>query len=486
MSLSGYEELANDGDSTGVEETTTATHDETSTTYTPRRRRNDGEDGEHGGDDQTATGYHGGARDDSLLTDGDGDLSGGTPRPPTATVSQHPQFADMNSPYENLRREMNHGGGERSGGAQSRSRSGSRPRPADNDDADESTMMQFGESNEDNFKNDRFDSSAAESELLVQRTARLPDMSMTPRPSLDERNRRVLEDEQATARRMKDPLMHRVLGKDYRIQATPHKNTARGISPMRLRVEGRDTKESTKDAAAKQAAPPWQSSPMSSPEMAVPKLRSAAFLSPMRAAYRSKLTATVSGPRTPGVSVQTLARSKPREMHFDDIETTETATKKPATDAAEGANKKKQKKERDEITWESSDEDGDDDLYGGFSPPKTISFAQLPSKLLQTPGTFCGGEPKMYALLTANSTRSQQAHCRGYYAHSRRGRRQRVRVQPDHGEDECGHLGRDVLRRKAMYFRCTLEKPTSATIIYPFDAVMHSTRSSCSSSLVVA
>ncbi|CAK7230403.1 hypothetical protein SEUCBS140593_007577 [Sporothrix eucalyptigena] len=401
VSLSGYEELANDEGSTGVEETTTDTHEETSADYTARPR--DDEEG-----DQTVT-YHD-TRDESLLTDGDGDLSGSTPRPP-ATKSLRPQFAELDSPYENLRREMNRGNAGQRSRSGSRSQSHSRSRPpgiaaaggggdgAAADVGDESTMMRF----DDDEGDIRDDSSAADSELLAQRTARLPNMSMTPRQSLDERNRRALEDEQANARRQKDPLMHRVLGKDYRIQATPHKTAARGISPMRLKVTDREPTNVrnlvTKEEKVKR--PAWQeSSPLSSPEIAVPKLRSAAFMSPMRAAYRNKLTAAVSGPRTPGVSVQTPARNKPREITFDDIESTETGQKPAAGLVRESAAAGKKKRDPDEIMWDSSDEDGDD-LYGGISPPKTINFALPPSKLLQTPAREASKRIVEDILLTA-------------------------------------------------------------------------------------
>ncbi|CAK7228549.1 hypothetical protein SCUCBS95973_006920 [Sporothrix curviconia] len=382
VSLSGYEELANDEGSTGVEETTTTdTHDDTSADYTARAR--DDEEG-----DLTAT-YHS-TRDESLLTDGDGDLSGSTPRPP-ATKSLRPQFAELDSPYENLRREMNQGG--------QRSRSG------EADGGDESTMMRFDD-DDDGMGGHRDDSSAADSELLAQSTARLPNMSMTPRQSLDERNRRALEDEQANARRQKDPLMHRVLGKDYRIQSTPHKTAPRGISPMRLKVTDIQPASLRNLGAAKEEKtkrPAWQeSSPMSSPEIAVPKLRSAAFVSPMRAAYRNKLAAAASGPRTPGVSVQTPARSKPREITFDDIESTETMPKSSAgaglVRGSVAAGKKK--RDPDEIMWDSSDEDGDA-LYGGMSPPKTINFALPPSKLLQTPAREASKRIVEDILLTA-------------------------------------------------------------------------------------
>ncbi|KAL1899087.1 hypothetical protein Sste5346_003009 [Sporothrix stenoceras] len=401
VSLSGYEELANDeGSTTGVEETTTTdTHDDTTTDYTARARGDDGDDG-----DQTST-YHN-TRDESLLSDGDGDLSGSTPRPPT-TKSLRPQFAELDSPYENLRREMNRGPATGSGsGSGQRSRSGSRPRAGDTKmtDAggDESTMMRFDDDDADMEGDHRDDSSAADSELLAQHTARLPNMSMTPRQSLDERNRRALEDEQANARRQKDPLMHRVLGKDYRIQATPHKNTAQGISPMRLKVTDRQDPSRNREEKEKAAKrPAWQeSSPMSSPEIAVPKLRSAAFMSPMRAAYRNKLTAAVSGPRTPGVSVQTPARNKPKEIVFDDIETTETVQKSSHAPFARTDTNKQKNRDPDEIRWESSDEDGDD-LYGGMSPPKTINFALPPSKLLQTPAREASKRIVEDILLTA-------------------------------------------------------------------------------------
>ena len=198
--------------------------------------------------------------------------------------------------------------------------------------------------------------------------------------------------------------MHRVLGKDYRIQSTPHKNAPRGISPMRLKVTEHQPTNlrnlGVKEERTKR--PAWQeSSPMSSPEIAVPKLRSAAFMSPMRQAYRSKLAAAASGPRTPGVSVQTPAQAKSREITFDDIESTETAPKMLTRLVREGAavgNKKK--RDPDEIVWDSSDEDGDD-LYGGMSPPKTISFALPPSKLLQTPAREASKRIVEDILLTA-------------------------------------------------------------------------------------
>ncbi|EFX05766.1 dash complex subunit [Grosmannia clavigera kw1407] len=385
VSLSGYEELAaNDESTTAAEETTTATHededDETSTDYTPRQQQQQGEDC---GDDRTNT------RDESLLSDGDGDLTGSTPRPSTSK-SKRPRFSDMRSPYEVLREELNLGKG---GTAAAAAAAQSAPKgPVDDEDDDSSIMMLVDASrtratNHDGNSDDDDNSSAADSALLAERTARLPDMSMTPRLSLDERHRRAAEEDLAMEQQQKNPLLHRVMDKTYRIQATPHKTiqTARsGTSPMRLKVTEQQQQQQQAQAHKRAA---WQdSSPMSSPEMAVPKLRSAAFLSPVRAAYRSKLTAAAAGPRTPGVSVQTPAmKSRTRDISFDDLGVDVDAA--PAAvpyGGASAAAASAAGHKRDEITWESSDDDGDD-LYGGFSPPKTISFALPPSKLLQTP-----------------------------------------------------------------------------------------------------
>ncbi|CAK7266357.1 hypothetical protein SEPCBS119000_001981 [Sporothrix epigloea] len=401
VSLSGYEELANDEESTGVEETITDAYNESTTSYTARPRESEG-------NEQGAV-YHD-TRDESLLTDGDGDLSGSTPRPPT-TKSLRPQFAELDSPYERLRREMKPSSSAPRSRSPSRSQSRSRSRPprergasvtSDVDAGDESTVMRFdddeGYTRTGNYHDD---SSAANSELLAQSTARLPNMSMTPRQSLDERSRRALEDEKANARRQKDPLMHHALGKDYRIQSTPHKTAARGISPMRLKVSGRQPTDLRNPGIKEERVkrPAWQeSSPMSSPEIAVPKLRSAAFLSPVRAAYRNKLLAAASGPRTPGVSVQTPARSKSREITFKDIEPTETGSKSGLVRERVAVGKKE--RNPDEIMWDSSDDDGDD-LYGGMSPPKTISFALPPSKLLQTPAREASKRIVEDILLTA-------------------------------------------------------------------------------------
>lgn len=247
-----------------------------------------------------------------------------------------PQFADLGSPYEALKRELRNEMASGGGGA-----AASGPAGAD-DESDTEILFQ-------------------------QHTARLPDMSMTPRSSMAAGGGNDLgydDTDQFGPRANKDPLLHRVLDKNYRLMATPHKGAGgTGVSPIRWKVtEKKDDAQSK--GKEKAQLPSWHDSPMSSPEMEVPKLRSAAFMSPVRAAYKTKMAAA---PRTPGVSVQTPAAGrKTRDVYQE-------------TPGAE--------KETDEITWES---DSDDDIYGGMSPPKTINFALAPSKLLQTPGKRTG------------------------------------------------------------------------------------------------
>lgn len=307
MSLSGYEELAADEDVTTNEETTG--HDETTSDYAAHPEAED-----HTATTDETPSYQ--EQDESLLDDSDGDLAGSTPRVP-ASKKPRPQFAKLTSPYEQLRRELK---GDASGDEQD-----------SGDDSDTDLVPH-------------------------QQTTRLPDMSMTPRSSLgaDDKD----DDIFSTKQKNKDPLLHRVLDKNYRIQATPHKPT--GVSPIKWKVT-----EKPQDKG-KLPARHEDDSPMSSPEMAIPTLRSAAFMSPLKlpAGGRARPVAASGAPRTPGVSVQTPATARKTKDVYADLG---------------GENRGRQ---RDEITWDSDEED----VYGGMSPPKTIQFALPPSKLLQTPG----------------------------------------------------------------------------------------------------
>lgn len=307
--MSGYEELAADEEDITANEEETTGHDETSVDYTPRPVTQDQSTVDE------STSYEN--QDESLLDDGDGDLAGSTPRAPAAKKLQ-PKIAKLDSPYEQLRREMQ------------------------------------GEDDKDSDDN-------SDTEIIPhQHTTRLPDMSMTPRSSLGAEG---LADDDifSTTRKNKDPLLHRLLDKNYRIQATPHKPT--GVSPIKWKV--------TEKAAAqdKGKLPAWQEdSPQSSPEMAKPTLRSAAFMSPVKfpPGGRPRPVPASGAPRTPGVSVQTPATArKTRDVY---------------------AEESRGRQSEEEVSWESDE----DDMYGGMSPPKTIQFALPPSKLLQTPGKFFG------------------------------------------------------------------------------------------------
>lgn len=298
--------------------------------------------------------------DYSLLSDGDGDLTGSTPRPPATKtlaaadlttalpcgtmVLSKPKFADLQTPYEVLKRELK----------------------------SEADMPDGSPSAEDEEEEDM--------EVLSQRhTSRLPRMSMTPRGSLAGGEELGYEDDEDVtqggtcgAQKTKDRLLHRVLDKNYRLLATPHKGIATGVSPLKWKVTAKDDGDG-KGKGKEMERPAWQDSPMSSPEMAVPQLRSAAFLSPVRAAYRTNKIAAAEAagkaPRTPGVSVQTPAGGKKMKDVYQPY--------KPAA-AAEGS-----RKYLEEISWES---DSDEEALRGMSPPKTIQFALLPAKLMQTPG----------------------------------------------------------------------------------------------------
>jgi DASH complex subunit ASK1 len=134
-----------------------------------------------------------------------------------------------------------------------------------------------------------------------------------------------------------DPLMHRVLDKTFRVQATPI------ISPRKYKPTGAFTPNTgrrgapTPRGAASQMLKWDDSSPPSSP---APQLRADIF-SPIKA------------PRTPGISVQTPAKGKaPMSVTHDD----------------------------DYISYSDDDDELD------FSPPKTIQFHMPQTKLLQTPG----------------------------------------------------------------------------------------------------
>lgn len=241
--------------------------------------------------------------EDSLLDDAD--MSGSTPRQPTIS-GQAAKFADYGSPYEDLRRELRGSG------------------PDDDDDGETDLVLPT---------------------TPGQQQQRLPDMSMTP---LSSPFAPATYQPSAQRRADADPLLHRILDKNYRLQATPH--TARKATASTVQTPA--TKPSWKD----------EGTPMSSPPAPAPQLNTEIFSSPIRERYNGGLASTAA-PRTPGVSVQTPRKGSERGFGS-----------------------------KYEIGWES-DSDSEGDVYKelGMSPPKTIQFALPQSRLLQTPGTFAWG-----------------------------------------------------------------------------------------------
>ena len=172
-----------------------------------------------------------------------------------------------------------------------------------------------------------------------QTSSLLDDVAMTPEESPEVQRRERLP-QSSTAPKRSDPLLHTVLDKNYRIQATPlTSHRARGVR-ARTPVTGTRGKR-TLDATL-------ESSPLAPPE-----LHAEVFDSPVR----REITQNLRQQRTPGISVLTPAKEKhvPAERKLD--------------------------------VWDSDDDDIDDatGMPYGASPPKTMQFHIPQSRLLKTP-----------------------------------------------------------------------------------------------------
>ena len=141
-----------------------------------------------------------------------------------------------------------------------------------------------------------------------------------------------------------DVLLHRVLDKNYRLQATPH-------TQARLPKSGAYTNSTIRTPATTRRANGRNLDEIdSSPLEEAPQLRQEFFGSPAKAK------------RVPGVSVLTPAKSTARRDQ-----------------EGEGARSKGKA-----AVWDSDSDD--EDLPEGMSPPKTMQFHIPQSKLLKTPG----------------------------------------------------------------------------------------------------
>lgn len=158
-----------------------------------------------------------------------------------------------------------------------------------------------------------------------------------------------------------DVLLHRVLDKNWRIQATPHSTTR---LPQRSKSFTDATpKPSTAKKGRSRAKEEYDLD--SSPAVPAPQLHSEIFDTPARKS------------RIPGVSVLTPARGRSHS-------------------AADSGKRGKQ-----QPIWDSDSDDDDGDMGVGRSPPKTIQFHVPQPRLLRTPAREASKRIVEDLLLTA-------------------------------------------------------------------------------------
>ncbi|PHH53273.1 DASH complex subunit ask1 [Ceratocystis fimbriata CBS 114723] len=365
VSLSGYDDNEDETRQQSVEEESSAMRDITDANMT--HDDHDRINNEVHGDDDTVTyqqQHQQGTRtqqhteqdthfhqysEESMLDDPDGDLSGSTPRAP-ATRTIKSQYSDFQSPYS----------------VQSNSRIDEEVTQLLSDDEEPpATRRGAAIVDEDDT-----------SLLFNQRTAQLPNISLTPQP-------KVPPSLSAKDKGKESAMRHHVLKKNFRLPTTPHRFVARMQSPAKHCTSGTASRHRAANQPASERKP-WEDSPESSPEMAIPRMRSEAFMSPMRTNnIRQKLEAvpSASGPRTPGVSIIAPRQQQYQSRQYQDY--SDAAGPSAAYEYDPFTVEKSERalpKEKYEIDWES---DSDDAL--GVSPPKTIQFALAPAKLIQTP-----------------------------------------------------------------------------------------------------
>ncbi|KAL9583320.1 MAG: hypothetical protein Q9212_002778 [Teloschistes hypoglaucus] len=317
VSLSGYEEPPEQGDDTVTGESATITTPSTSSYASPSQSQ----DGTMTPQTDNRPQHHP-AADDSIMSTTPPEQS--TPRQPRPK-HQHsqpppPSMALYSSPYEALKREIK-----------------GQSNPHNDNDNDNSTLP-----------------STPRNPFQSQ-----PDEEYTPsvRPSTAHRSHRTPKD---------DPLLHRILDKNWRLQATPHTATVAPKPGSTIKLPYRSARRRTprnQDAETPAAADRKGKAPSamdnnnnddddldSSPALPAPQLHSEIFGTP---AARGRKT-------VPGVSVLTPARKIGGKQAAGDIHT--------------------------RGVWDSdSDDDGEDGEGGMMSPPKTIQFHIPQSKLLRTP-----------------------------------------------------------------------------------------------------
>ncbi|KAF2154075.1 hypothetical protein K461DRAFT_292753 [Myriangium duriaei CBS 260.36] len=148
-----------------------------------------------------------------------------------------------------------------------------------------------------------------------------------------------------TRRTNNDPLLHRVLDKTYRVAATPH-STRRVRGPQQVAAAAGAT-----PSVGREKTFNFDSSPMSSPAIAPPQLRSDLF-SPARAPRT---------PRSPAPAARVTSTGKP--VSFPSASKAKTL--------------------RTPALWDS--DSGSSDGEFDMSPPKTMQFAVPQGRIVATP-----------------------------------------------------------------------------------------------------
>jgi len=193
-----------------------------------------------------------------------------------------------------------------------------------------------------------------------KQTSILDDVAMTPEQSPDDRRYASLP-QPSTASKKMDPLLHTMLDRNYRIQATP------------LAVgHARNRTAKTPGTAARNRKAAVDTTLDSSP-LAPPELHAEVFDSPVRRDLTAKQQ------RTPGVSVLTPGQKR-----------------NTAPQQTPGI-------------WDSDDDDYEiDEATGmpyGASPPKTMQFHVPQSRLLQTPG-----KPSLHQQANSANKKQHERH----------------------------------------------------------------------------
>ncbi|KAL8766832.1 MAG: hypothetical protein Q9209_006490 [Squamulea sp. 1 TL-2023] len=175
-----------------------------------------------------------------------------------------------------------------------------------------------------------------------------------------------------------DPLLHRILDKNWRLQATPN-TTTRAPKPRSTTLPYRTGRTPARNNATETPAATGHNTTKpqstidddldSSPAIPAPELHSEIFGTPARRT------------RIPGVSVLTPARGKP-------------ALGRKGTGADDRGDNGKEKG-----NWDSDSDE--EDIDGGMSPPKTMQFYIPQTRLLKTPAREASKKIVEDLLLTA-------------------------------------------------------------------------------------